>query len=507
MYFHLLYLYIGFISYFLFLNCVTANPNKIPNENLYENTNLVPVEFAKKNYKEFNQWYQSSIGEKPVITYKFKSKMVALIPKSSSKNLQSKLGQDKFKITNHSPFRYYDKTYKSRFLKGYEELSDVLTGYKDYKLNEIYLKGIANEFPDLVSYFNLGKTHEGRDIPAIRITSHNLNESKASILFNCAHHSNELVGIEHCYDIIYTILNNSEKFTRILENVNIWVVPIVNPDGSYLFWYKSTLMGRKNGYLFPEQNENFYGRGVDLNRNYPFKWNSGHPTASSDKREHPFFRGLSPASEPETQALMGLAETERFVFSMSFHTFAARILFPYTIENTSNPQPDFPKELTKRLVKQAKSYNPTREYEAVKNIYPVDGTDQDYFFFKYGTIALLTESTHKNIPYENVHYIIEGFRPAWQKFLEEYLHGNKLILKIVDEEDNPVHSVVSIEEYVLYEGEEFTNNPLTGFYHKVFPDKSEYTVKIMASGYETEIFKFHPSNKFIVKTVVMKKSG
>lgn len=494
------------IWYFAFSFFVLAESTHIPIDNLYENTNVAPVEFSKKHYKEFYHWYFALTGEKPTITYKYKTKMVALIPKSSINDLLNQLGKTKFKVQPHFPFRYYDETYKARFLKGYKELSDILTGYKDYKLNEMYLRGISEEFPDLVSYFNLGKTHGGRDIPAVRITINNLQESKASILFNCSHHSNELLGTEHCYDIIYTILNNSEKYKKLLENVNLWIVPIVNPDGSYLFWYKNILMGRKNGYLFPEQNENFYGRGVDLNRNYPFKWNSGHPTASSDKKEHPFFRGLSPASEPETQAMMSLAERERFVFSMSFHTFAARILYPYTIENTTNPSPDFPKELAKRLVKVATSYSPTRVYEAVKNIYPVDGTDQDYYYFKYGTIALLTESTHKNIPYEYVNKILDGFRPVWQKFLDEYLDGYKLILKVLDEEDNPVHSTVSIEEYILYEGEEFTNNPLTGFYHKVFPDKSEYTVKISAEGYGTEIFKFRPRKDFQVKTIVMKKN-
>ncbi|MCB1178959.1 MAG: peptidase M14 [Leptospiraceae bacterium] len=493
------------VFYLLTINCISAGPKSIPLDNLYDKSSIIPVEFQKKDYGTFYYWYLKKYKKKPKIVYKLKAKMVSHIPKRDLKKFQQELGRTRYKTQNHAPFRYYDKSYKSRFLKGYEELEDVFSGYKDYKLNEMYLKGVAEEFPELVSYFTLGKTHGGRDIPAIRISVNNLDESKASILFNCAHHANELVGTEHCYDIIYTLLNESEKFTKVLENVNVWVVPIVNPDGSYLFWYKSTIMGRKNGFLFPEQNPDYYGRGVDLNRNYPFKWNSGHPTASSAKREHPFYRGVSPGSEPETQAMMGLVENERFVMSMSFHTFATRVLFPYTIEDTTNPQPDFAKELTERIVKYAVSYSPTRKYEAVKNIYPVDGTDQDYFYFKYGTLALLTESSHKNIPYENVHFILDGFRPSWKKFLSEYINGYKLILNIIDEEDNPVTAKVSIEEYVYSEGEEFTNNPLSGYFHRLFPDDSEYTLKIIAPEYKTEVLKFRPYKDFKVTTVVLKK--
>jgi hypothetical protein len=43
--------------------------------------------------------------------------------------------------------------------------------------------------------------------------------------------------------------------------------------------------------------------------------------------------------------MMSLANKERFLFAMSFHSYAAAIYFPYTIENVSNPEPDYVKNL------------------------------------------------------------------------------------------------------------------------------------------------------------------
>jgi hypothetical protein len=492
-----------------FLNvCASAiqpQDAKIPIDNLYDRKEFYPIEMKSNVWKNFQTNYKNLTGDNPILSYKNKELAVSLVPARHKNIVERKLSNQNVSFPKHAPFRYYDTSYKARYLKGYKSLKDILSGYKDYKLNEIYLKGLADNYPELISYHEIGKTHGGRPIPAIKITSDNLVEEKANVLFNCSHHSNEVISVEHCYDIIYNLLKKPQNYARFLEHLNIWFIPIVNPDGSYLFWYKSRAMGRKNGFLFDDQSPEDLNRGVDLNRNYPFKWNSGHPTASSGNRNHPFFRGTAPASEPETKAMISLFETERFLLSMSFHTYAAKVLYPYSIENLNNPKPDLAKEMAHRIIKNSKSYHPTKKFEAVKNIYAVDGTDQDFFYFKYGTLAFLTESSHRNIPYQNVSTVMDGYSPIWENLLDEYVKGYKLILKIVNQEDEPVSCNIEVEEFLYYEGEKYTNNPKTGYYHKLFPDDTEYTLKATCPGYETELLKFNPNRKFYVTEIVLKK--
>jgi murein peptide amidase A len=62
-----------------------------------------------------------------------------------------------------------------------------------------------------------------------------------------------------------------------LGDSQLWVIDSLNPDGS-------RLRARRNA------------RGVDLNRNFPFRWRGGIPRASG------YYPGSGPASEPETRA-------------------------------------------------------------------------------------------------------------------------------------------------------------------------------------------------------------
>jgi len=78
---------------------------------------------------------------------------------------------------------------------------------------------------------------------------------------------------------------------RKVEGIDLWVIPTMNPDGLA----RGT---RQNA------------RGVDLNRNFPYRW------ADLDGR---YESGRRPASEPETRAVMRFFEAVRPRFVVSFH--------------------------------------------------------------------------------------------------------------------------------------------------------------------------------------------
>jgi murein peptide amidase A len=76
-----------------------------------------------------------------------------------------------------------------------------------------------------------------------------------------------------------------------VHGVNLWVVPVYNPDG----YAHHT---RRNAH------------GVDLNRNYPYKW---APLTDG------YYSGPRPASEPETRAMMRFLARVRPAYILSFH--------------------------------------------------------------------------------------------------------------------------------------------------------------------------------------------
>lgn len=86
------------------------------------------------------------------------------------------------------------------------------------------------------------------------------------------------------------------------ENTNIWLIRDGNPDGA-------KLATRRNA------------NKVDINRNFPIKWAASDPTART-------YSGPSPASEPETLALMKAVETIRPNRVVVFHQPYAQIDCP-----------------------------------------------------------------------------------------------------------------------------------------------------------------------------------
>jgi hypothetical protein len=86
------------------------------------------------------------------------------------------------------------------------------------------------------------------------------------------------------------------------SDTEIWVLRDANPDGA-------ELVTRRNA------------NGVDLNRNFPVKWVASDPMART-------YSGPSPASEPETLALMNAVETIKPKRIVVFHQPYAQIDCP-----------------------------------------------------------------------------------------------------------------------------------------------------------------------------------
>jgi hypothetical protein len=84
----------------------------------------------------------------------------------------------------------------------------------------------------------------------------------------------------------------------------------------YRYWRKNR---RDNG-------DGSYG--VDLNRNYGFKW--GYDDEGSSPQSNSYtFRGPAPFSEPETQAIRRLCEQHLFQAMISYHNYSQLILYPW----------------------------------------------------------------------------------------------------------------------------------------------------------------------------------
>jgi Zinc carboxypeptidase len=439
----------------------------------------------------FREKYRERFGVEPVFVTE-KGEASVFLMQVSERNDAALADFKPREAGKYPPFIYFDPTYNARLQQGFTSIEDLMAGYKDPMLNEILLAGVVQAYPRYTKLHIIGTTGLGRNILALEISDFKATGKKIPLLFSGAMHGNELTATEHCYHMIYEILKNPGDYSEALQHLNLWIIPIANPDGNFFFWHASGLMGRKNAAVGPGQTAAAPMRGVDLNRNFPFRWNSGNKKASSEDPNNVYFRGVAPGSERETRAIMNLAERERFLYSLSFHAVSGKILVPYTIENVRNPTPDYAWAFARGIVPKIRHHNAKRGFRALKNIYPVDGTDQDYLYFQYGTLAYIIESSYRNSEYRFVPQFLEGYQPLWVGVLNDYSENYKFALQVKNAQGEPVKAVVRFSDLIFFEGEVRTTNPADGSFFRLTKNAEPVEITISAKGYETKKIEMSP---------------
>ena len=359
--------------------------------------------------------------------------------------------------------------------------------YKDPALVEGLLRAYAARFPAITRLVEIGRSHEGRPLLALKISDHpEQDEDEDAVLLNGAHHGSELMTIEYTLDAIQTLTERYAHDPRVrgwVDNLEIFCVPLVNPDGNYQYMHSSRAGGRKNGRDADGDGERGWWDGVDLNRNYPFRWGALGELGSRAWYAESNYRGAAPASEPETAAMMRLAATQRFAASISFHTFSTAILSPYTIDGVDNPLADEAWTIAESLAAAAPNQPNGRPYRVRRKLYPVDGTDQDWHRHTHGTLAYLLEGSHHNPRDPAVRLAaVAATRPVWMALFDRVLAGPTLVGHVRDELGRPLEAVVSLDELSLQAGERWTSRPRDGRFFRAVVRPGEYTVRATRPG-------------------------
>jgi len=277
--------------------------------------------------------------------------------------------------------------------------------YKNPKEIQELLENFNAKYPQLTKLVSIGKSLEGRDIWAIKITeeAHLDDPSKPVVLFNSMHHAREIMTPEISIDIIEYLLENSSSNSEVKEwlaTTVIWVMPMFNVDGNNKMWNddKYWRKNTRNGY------------GVDLNRNYPSGW--GSCNGSSGSMSSQTYRGPEPASEPETLAMMNFIENTRPVFDISYHSYSELVIYPYGCEDQRTQTKEVVEKIGKHIGK-AVDYKAGTAWEL---LYNADGGDIDWMYEAYQVIPFVLEVNSR----------WAGFHPDYSRWRDKTVERNRV---------------------------------------------------------------------------------
>ncbi|SHI27988.1 M14 family metallopeptidase [Streptomyces sp. 3214.6] len=191
----------------------------------------------------------------------------------------------------------------------------------------------GQENPGLTKVVSIGKTVNGQDILALKLTKgakKSKDGSKPSVLYMSNQHAREWITPEMTRRLMHYYLDNyktDKRVRKIVDSSELWFVISANPDGyDYTFKDSDTRLWRKNLRDVNGDGVISTGDGVDLNRNFAYKWgyddegSSPNPTSET-------YRGPSPASEPETKALDAFEKRIGFTYGINYHSAAELLLY------------------------------------------------------------------------------------------------------------------------------------------------------------------------------------
>ena len=263
-------------------------------------------------------------------------------------------------------------------------------------------------YPNLAAKIDIGDSwlasdqpEQGDDLLVLRLTNQQIGGAKPALFVMTAMHAREYPTAPLTTDFARQLLEGygtDADATWILDYHEIHLLLQANPDGRRQaeslqpFW-------RKNHNT--DECLSTVWKGTDLNRNFPFQWNCC-PTGSSGNPCDQTYRGLSPASEPETLAVVQYVQSifpdqrgpaltdpapdDTTGLFIDIHNFGGQVLWPFGFDCIETPNG----AQLQRMARKFAFFNGYSPENAALN-FNTNGTTDDFAYGDLGIAAFTVE--------------------------------------------------------------------------------------------------------------------
>jgi len=368
------------------------------------------------------------------------------------------------------------------------------TVWNFYPTYDAYLS-IMNQFqatyPSLCRLVDVGTTVNGRKLLSLVISDNvAVHESEPQFLYTSSMHGDETTGyilMLHLADYLLTGYGTDPRITSLVNNIEIWINPLANPDGTY-HGGNNTVNGATR------YNANY----IDLNRNYPDPEDGPHPDGN--------------AWQPETVAFMNLAENNHFTLSANFHGGAEVCNYPWDTWATLAADDAWWQYVCHEWADTAQFYGPSGYMndfnDGITNgyqWYTISGGRQDYMNYFHQCREFTAEiSATKLLP--------EAQLLAWWNYnyhsLLNYLEQSLFGLKgtVTDSlTGQPLEAEVFILNHELDSSWIYSHLPHGDYYRYLYA--GTYQVRYSAPGYVPKTFTVTVANRQTVTLDVQLSTG
>jgi hypothetical protein len=343
--------------------------------------------------------------------------------------------------------------------------------YPTYDAYIDMMNQFAEVYPDICELELIGNSTQGRQLLALKISDNiGIKENEPQFLYTSSIHGDETTGYVLMLRLIDYLLTNygtDSRVTNMVNNMEIWINPLANPDGTYHGGNNTV-----NGAI--RYNSNW----VDINRNFRDPEDGPHPDGN--------------AWQQETVHFMALAEANHFVSSANLHGGESVCNYPWDTWPRLAADDDWWQYVCHEYADTVHANCPfgymTDFDNGITNgyqWYTISGGRQDYmnYFHQCREFTLEISNTKLMQPDSLPHYWNYNYR-SLLNYLEQSMFGLRGTVR-----DSVSGWPVKAEVYVVLHEKDsswvYTDMP-HGNYHRLLAEGT-YTVRYSASGYYPQI--------------------
>ncbi|MET8680723.1 M14 family metallopeptidase [Streptomyces sp. NPDC004647] len=320
------------------------------------------------------------------------------------------------------------------------------SGYNNYGEAMADIDAKVAKYPSIMSKKVIGKSHEGRDIVAVKVSDKvGTDESEPEVLFTHHQHAREHLTVEMALYLLREFgedYGQDSRITNAVDSREIWIVPDLNPDGgeydiasgNYRSW-------RKNR----QPNSGSSQVGTDLNRNWDYKWGCCGGSSGSPGSET--YRGTRAESAPEVKVVADFARSrviggkQQIKAGIDFHTYSELVLWPYGYTN-ADTAPGMTQDDHDAFATIGKKMAASNGYtpEQASDLYITDGSIDDFLWGDQKIFAYTFEMYPSG-------FGGGGFYPPDEVIERETSRNRDAVLQLLENADCMYRSIGKEDQY------------------------------------------------------------
>ena len=383
-------------------------------------------------------------------------------------------------------------------LAGFEPIMantrEQMRDWDNYPTYETYVElmyQFATDHPDICEVYSIGNSLERRELIVAHIGDDlATDDDEPEFYYMGQIHGDELVAsivLMHLIDDLLTQYGSDPRIDNIIENVDLYINPLTNPDGLYAGG-NQTVSGATRA------NAN----GIDMNRNYPDPEDGMHPDGND--------------TQLENLLQIDFANQHNFVISANFHSGTEVVNYPWDTWSTLNADDDWWQLVSHTYADAAQELSPNSYFnefdDGITNgfqWYTISGGYQDYCNWYHHTRSVTLElSDVKAVPENQLldHYLWNYNSLLF--LIEESLYGVRGT--ITSPSGDPIPAKIYIDGHDNNHSEVYASDVLGNYHRPIYEGIYDFTFS--AWGYEPQTITIaSPAHGTIIQDITLQPAA